>query len=127
MFVGGVARGSRDNSHEVRPKTLETRPPPDYSSNLRYRPKGVFGKGVGNSKNASEMRQKYVRNASKMRQNFWEKGNASEMRQNRVRNAQNTFDGEHLLDDTEICVRLKHLLYDFLGRVLDLLPAAFLV
>ena len=26
----------------------------------RYRPKGVFGKGVGNSKNASEMRQKCV-------------------------------------------------------------------
>ena len=27
----------------------------------RYRPKGVFGKGVGNSKNASEMRQKCVK------------------------------------------------------------------
>ena len=27
--------------------------------------KSVFGKGVGNSKNASEMRQKCVRNASK--------------------------------------------------------------
>ena len=27
----------------------------------RYRPKGVFGKGVGNSQNASEMRQKYVK------------------------------------------------------------------
>ena len=47
----------------------------------RYRPKGVFGKGVGNSKNASEIRQKCVkmglvllgkeecvRNASEMRQ-----------------------------------------------------------
>ena len=40
----------------------------------RYRPKGVFGKGVGNSKNASEMRQKYIgkrgtfQNASEMRQ-----------------------------------------------------------
>ena len=32
----------------------------------RYRPKGVFGKGVGNSKNAPEMRQKCVKNASKM-------------------------------------------------------------
>ena len=31
----------------------------------RYRPKGVFGKGVGNSKNASETRQKCVKNASK--------------------------------------------------------------
>ena len=31
----------------------------------RYRPKGVFGKGVGDSQNASEMRQKCVRNASK--------------------------------------------------------------
>ena len=28
---------------------------------LRYRPKGVFGKGVVNSKNASEMRQKCVK------------------------------------------------------------------
>ena len=32
-------------------------------SKTRYRPRGVFGKGVGNSKN----RQKCVRNASKMR------------------------------------------------------------
>ena len=30
-----------------------------------YRPKGVLGKGVGNSKNASEMRQKCVKNAPK--------------------------------------------------------------
>ena len=35
----------------------------------RYRPKGVLGKGVGNNKNASGMRQECVRNASKMRQN----------------------------------------------------------
>ena len=28
---------------------------------IRYRPKGVFGKGIGNSTNASEMRQKYVK------------------------------------------------------------------
>ena len=27
----------------------------------RYRPKGVLGKGVGNNKNASEMRQKCVK------------------------------------------------------------------
>ena len=31
----------------------------------RYRPKGVLGKGVGNNKNASEMRQKCVENAPK--------------------------------------------------------------
>ena len=31
---------------------------------LRYRPKGVFGKGVGNSKNASEIPQKCVKNGS---------------------------------------------------------------
>ena len=30
---------------------------------FRYRPKGVFRKGVGNSKNASEIRQKCIRNA----------------------------------------------------------------
>ena len=47
---------------------------------IRYRPKGVFGKGVGN-------RQKCIRNASEMRQkcvkNYWEKRNvqnASEIR-----------------------------------------------
>ena len=28
-----------------------------WASKGRYRPKGVFGKGVGNSKNTSEMRQ----------------------------------------------------------------------
>ena len=39
----------------------------------RYRPKGVFGKGVGNSKNASEMRQKKcVKNASKWVLFYWE-------------------------------------------------------
>ena len=65
---------------------------------IRYRPKGVFGKGVGNSKNASEMRQKCVRNASKMRQKCVKMGlvllgkeersqNASEMRQICVKNA----------------------------------------
>ena len=35
------------------------------SSATRCRPKGVFGKGVSNRKNASEMRQKCVKNASK--------------------------------------------------------------
>ena len=54
----------------------------------RYRPKGVLGKGVGNNKNESEMRQKCIKNASKMRQNvscfLGKRGtfrNASEMRQ----------------------------------------------
>ena len=67
----------------------------------RYRPKGVFGKGVGNSENASEMRQKCVKNASKMRLVLLGKEERSKMRQNCVNNAQNTFGGEHLLDDTE--------------------------
>ena len=31
------------------------------AASIRYRPKGVFGKGVGNSQNASEMRQKCVK------------------------------------------------------------------
>ena len=36
---------------------------------FRYCSKGVLGNGVGNNKNASEMRQKAVRNASEMCQN----------------------------------------------------------
>ena len=81
----------------------------------RYRPKGVFGKGVGNSKNASEMRQKYVRNASEMRQKcvkmglvYWEKRNVpkcvrntSKLRQKCVKNARNTLWGRTPLDDTK--------------------------
>ena len=54
----------------------------------RYRPKGVFGKGVGNSQNASEMRQKCVKNASEMRQNgscFIGKRGTSKMRQKSVK------------------------------------------
>ena len=53
----------------------------------RYRPKGVFGKGVGNSENASEMRQKGVKNASEMRQNgscFIGTRGTSKMRQKSV-------------------------------------------
>ena len=57
----------------------------------------------------ARMRQKCVRDASKMRQNgscfVGKRGtfqNASEMRQNCVKNARNTFGGEHLLDDIEI-------------------------
>ena len=67
----------------------------------RYRPKGVFGKGVGNSKNASEMRQKCVKNASQFSGKRGTFQNASDMRQKCVKNARNTFGGEHLLDDTE--------------------------
>ena len=69
-----------------------------------YRPKGVFGKGVGNSKNAPETRQKCVRNASKMRQNgscfIGKRGtfqNASKLRQKCAEH----LGGEHLLDDTD--------------------------
>ena len=66
---------------------------------IRYRPKGVFGKGVGNSKNASEMRQKWVKDASKL----LGKEERSKMRQKCVKNARNTFGGEHLLDATKKC------------------------
>ena len=54
----------------------------------RYRPKGVFGKGVGNSQNASEMRQKCVKNASETRQNgscFIGKRGTPKMRQKSVK------------------------------------------
>ena len=77
----------------------------------RYRPEGVFGKGIGNSKNASEMRQKCIQNASEMRQNgsciIRKKRNvqnASEICQNCVKNARNIFGREHLLDDTDSAV-----------------------
>ena len=74
----------------------------------RYRPNGVFGKGVGN---ASEMRQKCVRNASELRQKGVEMGshfmakrgtfqNASETRQNCVKNAQKC--AEHLWGRTPV-------------------------
>ena len=79
----------------------------------RYRPKGVFGKGVGNSKNASEMRQKCLKNASKwvkMGLLFLGEEERSKMRQkmrqNCVKNASKMrgtpFGGEHLLDDTDL-------------------------
>ena len=58
------------------------------SEEIRYRPKGVFGKGVGNSQNASEMRQKCVKNASEMRQNgscFIGKRGTFKMRQKSVK------------------------------------------
>ena len=53
------------------------------------------------------MRQKCVKNASEMRQNGScllgkeDVQNASEIRQKCVKNARNTFGGEHLLDDTD--------------------------
>ena len=64
----------------------------------RYRPKGVPGKGVGNSKNASEMRQKGAKTGFVL----LEKEERSKMRLTCVKNAQNTFGGEHLLDDTDL-------------------------
>ena len=51
---------------------------------FRYRPKGVLGKGVGNSGNASEMRQHCVKNAPNWVLFYWEKRNVtlrSKMRQ----------------------------------------------
>ena len=83
----------------------------------RYRPKGVFGKVVGNSQNASEMRQTCVKNASEMRQKCVKillgkeehpkcVRNASKLRPKCVKNARNTFGGEHLLDDTNKRQRL---------------------
>ena len=78
----------------------------DDSHCIRYRPKGVFGKGVGNSQNASEMRQKCVRNASKRVLGKEEHPkcvrNPSKLRQKCVKNPRNTFGGEHLLDDTDV-------------------------
>ena len=69
----------------------------------RYRPKGVLG-GVGNSKNASEtasnMRQKCAKMGLVLLRKRGTFQNAS-LRQKCVQNAQNTFGGEHLLDDTE--------------------------
>ena len=63
----------------------------------------------------ARMRQKCVRNASKMRQKCFKMGlvllgieegpkcirNPSKLRQKCVKNARNTFGGEHLLDDTD--------------------------
>ena len=66
---------------------------------------GVLGKGVGNNKNASEMRQKCVKMGLVLlgkRGTFQEcVRNASKMRLKCVKNARNTFGGEHLLDDTD--------------------------
>ena len=85
------SEGGQDPRGQAAPKSLKTVVfsgilcPSDGDSlpgkRNRHRPKGVFGKGVGNSKNASEMRQKCVlfywekrnvpkcvRNASKLRQ-----------------------------------------------------------
>ena len=72
-------------------------------------PKGVLGKGVGNTKNASEMRQKCVKSAPKWVLFYWEKRNvpkcvrnASKIRPKCVKSARNTVGGKHLLDYTEL-------------------------
>ena len=75
------------------------------SLNDRYRPKGVFGKGVGNSQNSSEMRQKCVKMGLVLLGKEERPKcvrNPSKLRQKCVKNARNTFGGEHLLDDTEM-------------------------
>ena len=63
--------------------------------------KGVFGKGVGNSKNASEMRQKCVKMGQKKWVFFyWQKRNVqntSEIRQNCVKNASKMLLGENTI------------------------------
>ena len=81
-------------THRVCPKKLSEFSLPKQN---RYRPKGVFGKGVGNSKIASEMHQ----NGSCFIGKRGTFQNASEMHQNCVKIARNTFGGEHLLDDTD--------------------------
>ena len=53
-----------------------------FGDHIRYRPKGVFRKGV---RNASEMRQKCVRNASKRVLFYWEKRNVPLFRQKSVK------------------------------------------
>ena len=53
------------NSLEWPPKFVHTVPCFSSEFGYRYRPKRVLRKGVGNNKNASEMRQKCVKNASK--------------------------------------------------------------
>ena len=89
-----------------------------WDISVRYRPKGVLGKDGGNNKNASEMRQTCVKNAPKWVLFYWEKRNVpkcvrntSKMRRKCVKNARNTFGGEHLLDDTDICAipQLQHI------------------
>ena len=64
----------------------------------RHRPKGVFGKAVGNSKNASEMRQKSVKMGllilgKEERPKYLR--NPSKLRQKCVKNARNTLRGEN--------------------------------
>ena len=57
----------------------------------RYRPKGVFGKGVGNSKNASEMRHKRFKMDLVLLGKEECVRNASKSSQKCVKNARNTF------------------------------------
>ena len=58
---------------------------------------GIFR--VGNNKNASEMRQK----CAQMCLVLLGKEERSNMRLKCAKNARNTFGGEHLLDDTNMC------------------------
>ena len=79
--------------------------PSSVPENCRYRPKGVLGKGGGKKKNAPEMRQKCVIGSCQDSCVIEKRGtfqNVSKIRPKCVKNAQNTFGGEHLLDDTEI-------------------------
>ena len=95
---------------------------------FRYRPKVVFGKGVGKSKNASEVRQKCVRNASKMRQmglDLLGREERSKMRQKCVKIASKMrqkcaehLGGQHLLDGT-VGQQLGCTIADNCARVAD--------
>ena len=67
----------------------------------RYRPKGALGNGVGNVRNASEMRQKCAKMGLVSLRKEECARNASKMRLKSVKNARNTFGGEPLLEDTE--------------------------
>ena len=62
----------------------------------RYRPKGVFEKGVGNSKNASEMHQKCVKKCVKMGLVLLGKEERSKMRRKLRQKYTEHLWGEHL-------------------------------
>ena len=57
-----------------------------FRGKSRYRPKGVHGKGVGDVRNGSEMRQKSVKNAPKWVLVLLVKEQRSKMRQKCVKN-----------------------------------------
>ena len=114
VWFAGATPEKRIHSTLLQPKLAIYPPPLDPS--YRYRPKGVFGKGVSNRKNTSEMRQKCVRNASDMRQKwvlfYWGKEERSKTRQKCIKIASEMRQkcAEHLwgrtpLDDTEVIRR----------------------